>query len=173
MSSSAPDQAEIEVRFRYSYWDRLRSALVMSWQTPVGILGMLAAPLIVSVLLLVQLYRGFSIDAAGPALAALALGLTFPLLMQAVLTATVHFSRTHKGRIYRYRFGDFGLRALSETEEWTQSWKAILQVKQQGGFLLLFFSRNCAHCLPSRQVREALGPILSLARAHGVRVGES
>ena len=170
MNSVTPDQASFEVRFRYSFWDRIRSGLVMSFQTPWGALAFLAFPLAALALLLLYWYEGLPIDALF--VASIAAAMSFPLLLQAFFAIAVHFFGAHKGRTYQYHFGDFGLRAYSDTEEWTQSWKAITQAKCQGGFLLLFFSRGRAHCLPARQLQQqgALEPILSLARAHGVRV---
>ena len=170
MNSATPDQASFEVRFRYSFWDRIRSGLVMSFQTPWGALAFLAFPLAALALLLLYWYEGLPIDALF--VASIAAAMSFPLLLQAFFAIAVHFFGAHKGRSYQYHFGDFGLRAYSDTEEWTQSWKAITQAKCQGGFLLLFFSRGRAHCLPARQLQQqgALEPILSLARAHGVRV---
>ena len=169
MKSVPPDQASFEVRFRYSFWDRLRSGLVMSFQTPWGALTFLAFPLAALALLSLYWYQGLPIS--GLFVASIAAAMSFPLLLQACFAIAVHFFGMHKDRTYQYHFGDFGLRACSDVEEWTQSWKAITRVKRQGGFLLLFFSRSRAHCLPSRQLQQqgALEPILSLARAHGVR----
>lgn len=170
MSAAATDPVAFEVRFRYSFWDRVRCGLVMSFQTPSGALAFLAFPLAGLALLSLYGYRGLPIDA--PFVIAIAAAVCFPLSLQLFFAIAVHCFGAHKGRTYQYGFGDFGLRAHSDTEEWTQSWKAITRVKRQGGFLLLFFSSNRAHCLPARQLqqRNALEPILSLARAHGVSV---
>lgn len=170
MSSAATDPVAFEVRFRYSFWDRVRSGLVMSFQTPWSALAFLSVPLVGLGQLWLYESRGLPIDA--PIVAAVAAAVCFPVLVQVVCAIAMHCFGAHKGRTYQYSFGDFGLRAHSDTEEWTQSWKAITLVKRQGGFLLLFFSSRCAHCLPSAQLQHqnALQPILSLARAQGVRV---
>ncbi|UHQ24308.1 YcxB family protein [Lysobacter sp. 5GHs7-4] len=170
MSSAATDPVALEVRFRYSFWDRVRCGLVMAFQTPWSALVFLAVPLAGLGQLWLHEYRGLPIDA--PFVAVIAAAVCFPVLVQVISAIAVHCFGAHKRRTYQYDFGDFGLRAHSDTEEWTQSWKAITLVKRQGGFLLLFFSSRCAHCLPARQLQQhnALQPILSLARAHGVNV---
>lgn len=164
------DASSLQVQFRYTLWDRIRSGLVMSFQTVPGILWSLAFPVAGLGLLGVHLYYGTPLG-LGKVVLAVVCVLFQPLLLT-YYALKAHFFGERKNSPFNYQFGDFGLRAYSETEEWTQSWKAISKVKRQGGFLLLFFSPRCAHCLPYRQL-SALGAadqIATLARLHGVRV---
>ncbi len=164
------DTSALQVQFRYTLWDRIRSGLVMSFQTVPSTLLSLVFPAAGSTLLGVHLYYGSPIGLGNAGLIALCL-LFLPILLT-YNALKVHFFGEHKDRPFSYQFGDFGLRAFNDAEELTQSWKAISKVKRQGGFLLLFFSSRCAHCLPYRQLSElgAIEPIVDIARAHGVRV---
>jgi hypothetical protein len=164
------DIPTLQVQFRYTLWDRIRCGLVMSFQTIPSALWFLAFPAMGLALLGVNLYYGTPIGLGTAGLIALCL-LFIPLrFTYAALRA--HFFGAHKNRPFNYQFGDFGLRAYNETEELTQSWKAISKVKLQGGFLMLFVSPRYAHCLPYRQLSElgAADQVAALARAHGVRV---
>jgi hypothetical protein len=165
-----PDTPALQVQFRYTLWDRVRSGLVMSFQTVPSTLWSLAFPSAGLALLGVHLYYGTPISIGNAGLILLCLLFTPLLLTYYALKA--HFFGERKDKPFNYQFGDFGLRAFSDTEELTQSWKAISKVKRQGGFLLLFFSARCAHCLPYRQLSElgAVDSIVAMAHAHGVRV---
>ena len=83
-----------------------------------------------------------------------------------------HYFGERAGKPYHDRFGAFGIRAYSDTTELTQSGKAMCEVRRQGGFLLLFFTPKCAHCLPDRALQNmgAIAPIVELARPHSVPV---
>ncbi len=165
-----PSSSAIQVQFRYTLWDRIRSGLVMSFQTVASSLWSLAFPAVGLTLLGVHLYYGTRIGLGNSGLIVICLFFTPFLITYNALMA--HFFGEQKNTLFNYQFGDFGLRAFSDTEELTQSWKAISKVKRQGGFLLVFFSSRCAHCLPYRQLSElgAVEPIVTLARNHGVRV---
>ena len=165
-----PSSAELEVQFHYTLWDRIRSGVVMSFQNWSSALWALALPTAGLVLLGVSAYYGRAIELRTAGIIALCF-LFFPVF--AVYPAVqAHFFGDRAKKPFNYQFGPFGVRAYSDTSELTQSWKAISKVKRRGGFLLLFFTPKCAHCLPYSTLEElgAVEPIVQLAREHGVPV---
>jgi hypothetical protein len=165
-----PDSSSLKVQFHYTFWDRIRSGLVMSFQTPSSIFWTSAFPVAGLGLLGLHLYYGTRVDIGDAVI--IVLFFAFTPVFLAVHAVKTHFFSERKGKPYNYEFGDSGMRASSDTTQLTQSWQAISKIKRQGGFLLLFFSPRCAHCLPYRQLSElgTIEPILSLAREHDVRV---
>lgn len=165
-----PESTALQIKFHYTLWDRIRSALVMSFQTAASTVWSLAFPAAGLALLGVHFYYGTPIGLGNAGLIVLCFGFSPFLLTYYAVKA--HFFGEQKGKPFNYEFGEFGVRAFSDTTELTQSWRATSKVKLQSGFLLLFFSPRCAHCLPYRQLSEldAVEPIISMARAHGVRV---
>jgi len=167
---TATDAAKLDVDFHFGFGERVRSGLVMIVQRPLALLSALFPALVGLSLLLLILYRERPFRTFDIILIALSL-LYLPL---AILFRAWQGHRATRARqhLCRYEFGDFGVRTKSETSEWVQSWKAILKVKKQGGFLLLFFTRDCAHCLPYAQLESAnlVAPLVDLARAHDVPV---
>ncbi len=70
---------------------------------------------------------------------------------------------------HRYRFDAEGLHITAPHSALTLRWAAIPRVRERAGFLLVYFHRHAAHCLPLRSLtREEADAIVRLARGAGV-----
>ena len=101
----------------------------------------------------------------------IALFLFIPVMIL-INSVIAHRAQRKLLKTHTYNFSHDGLQVLTETTELKQSWKAIQKVKKQNGFLLLFFSKKGAHCIPLRAVPDhaSIDRISEFAKAAGVPV---
>lgn len=70
---------------------------------------------------------------------------------------------------HRYRFDRDGLHITTPKAEVKLRWAAIPRVRERAGFLMVYFHRSAAHCLPLHMLtREEADAIVRFARDAGV-----
>jgi hypothetical protein len=154
--------------FPFSLWDRLRAAFVLVPQSKPSLAAAVLFPL------LALAYFSFTLNGIRPFDGKTAILLAiFLLFYPLVLTITVfatHFGNPQAREPFTYTFDDRGIHVSAMSYEFTHRWSAISRITRRGGYLLLFFSRSCAHTIPVRFVEQAgvIGPLLALAKDNGV-----
>jgi len=156
--------------FPFSLWDRLRAAFVLVPQSRHGVAAAVVFPLLALACFVFVLSKGRPFD--GNAAILLAIGLLFYPLVLTIAVLATYFGNPQAREPFTYTFDDRGIHVSAESYEFTHRWSAISRITCCGGFLLLFFSPNCAHTIPVRFVEQAgmIGPLRALAKDNGVAI---
>lgn len=163
-----PSQA-ITLSFPFSLRDRFRAAIVLTPYSKRAIAAALVWPVLGLSFLVFMLAKGRPLGWDTGILMLVAL-LFYPIML-VISTLLTHFNPQMR-EPFTYTFDDLGIHVSATTYEFTHRWPAISRVRRSGGFLLFFFSRQCAHCIPLSVVERAgvIGPLLALANQNGVSI---
>jgi hypothetical protein len=160
---------DIRLEFSFGLWDRLRAGWLMCLQGGPNLAMTVAGPLFAMAMAILAWRRGTEF---GPGLIAALAG--FCLLAWLLVAFNVVLSYLCNRQLrepFAYRIDEAGVHVSGRTYEWTHKWPAIRRVKRGGGFLMLFFSRTWAHCLPLDRIDPGqCERIVALAAAQGVRI---
>jgi hypothetical protein len=156
------DVSAVELKFPFSFKDRLRAGLAVTAACWGCVLWTFAIPAV-----------GIAIPIAS--LAVDGYVSTTNVLLSALLVAFIPFAivtnawRSHKAFAdtpeHVYTINAEGVRSRSAHTEVTQDWSVIRSVRVRSGFLMLFFTKQCAHCIPLRWISDAqIGSVARFAR---------
>ena len=156
------DGPMVVLQFPFTFEDRLKAGLAVTSACPGCLIWTLAFP-VVGIALPIAAYVTSGHVATSDVLLSLWLLAFMPA---AILWNTW---RGHKAfsdtPMHTYTISDEGVRSKSAHTEVMQDWTVFKFVRVRGGFLMLFFTKQCAHCIPLRWLDSAqLKEVGSLAR---------
>ncbi|HEY5852364.1 MAG TPA: YcxB family protein [Lysobacter sp.] len=165
MEASTP--RAIELVCTLTLIERVRASVLLIWQRWLSVA--FAAVWVIAGVSLIVLYWHKEVPIT-PAIWMVAVACALFAPSMAIIGAiSAHFNKRNRER-FTYTFNDIGIHVSADSYEYTHKWVAISRVKRLGGFLMIFFSPGCAHCMPLHAVHaaEAFEPLLKLAAEHGV-----
>ena len=159
------ETSPIEATFSLSYFERLKIVLALTLASPVSMVWLSMFP----VFGFVVLYLMASPTSNNSSMSIVAAIGCFGFIPFIILFNAYSAHRAdRKNGPYNYRFDDTGLQVISSNSELKQSWSAIPRMRERLGILLLYFSKNCAHCVPVRALGNSVSSVIQLAVKNGV-----
>lgn len=154
---------------RFSFGDRLKAGFLLIAHNHPLLIFFSFFPLSGVALLWLALSRNKPID--GVVIGAVVMCFLFVPTMTVVGTLITHYGTRAAREAFSYRFDDSGVHVEAVTIDFTHRWAAIRKVRSVGNFLMLFYARGMAHCIPSEWLSpEERRAILELAARNGVDV---
>ena len=161
------ETAPVILEFPFGFAERVRASVTLSLSCFTCLAWTLLFPAVGLVLLVTALAGSGRVEPSEAWLAA-ALLLYGPLM---VLWTSWRGHKAFKDTVaHVYTIDTQGVRSRSAHSETFQDWSTIRSVRIRGSFLLVFFTRQCAHCIPLRFLApHQIEAISALARAGGVQ----
>lgn len=157
------DQDMVVLEFPFTLMDRIRAGLAVTFACPLCLLWALAFPAVGLALPVTAYVVSGHVSTSEALLSVVLLAFVPVQLIWGAWRGDKAFKDT---ALHTYTFSSEGVRSRSAHAEIRQDWSLIRSVRVRSGFLMLFFTRQCAHCIPLRHLSSGkLGQIASLARA--------
>jgi hypothetical protein len=157
----------VELQFPFTFTDRLRAGLAVTAACLGCLAWTLAFPAAGIALPIVSYVVGSHFSIADALFSAFLVAFMPSMIMWNTWTAHKAFTDTPA---HTYTINSEGVRSRSAHTEVMQDWSVIRRVQVKSGFLMLFFTKQCAHCIPLRYLDQAqLNYVVALAKAGQVR----
>lgn len=156
----------VEITSVLTFGERLRMTWLLTLGSPAAMFWVLLPSACGLFLLLATLRRGRGFDLADTAIILVSFAI-IPVLELFKVRRQQREARAHGP--HHYRFDHEGLSITAPHSALMLRWAAIPRVRERAGFLLVYFHRHAAHCLPLRMLtREEADAIVRFARDAGV-----
>jgi hypothetical protein len=156
----------VEVTPVLTYGERLRVTSLLTLGSPAAMFWVLLPSACGLFLLMTTLRLGHDFQFADTMIITLAF-VIIPMLELFKVRRQQRAARAHGP--HHYRFDHEGLSITAPNSGLTLRWAAIPRVRERAGFLMVYFHRSAAHCMPLHMLtREEADAIVRFARDAGV-----
>jgi len=157
------DTSAVQLSFPFSFRDRFRAGLAVTTSCWLCMIWVLAFPLLGIALPIVAYLDLGRVPMIDWLLCALLLAFVPAVMLWSTWRGHRTFADTP---LHLYTIDAQGVRSSSAHMELRQDWSMIRTVVRRRGFLMLYFRRQCAHCIPLRHLDgEQIARIAAFARA--------
>lgn len=157
------DTPSVQLEFPFTFGDRFRAGVAVTTSCWLCMIWVLAFPLLGIALPIVAYLNLGRVPTIDWLLCALLLAFVPAVMLWSTWRGHRTFADTP---LHLYTIDAQGVRSSSAHMELRQDWSMIRTVVRRRGFLMLYFRRQCAHCIPLRHLDGGqIARIAELARA--------